>query len=65
MEIERYEPDWYFKEMRERVDGCFVNYKSHKALVESLTNQMNMMFQQLQLEQEENKKLVESLMRMC
>lgn len=65
MELERYEPDWYFKEMRERTDGCFVNYKSHKALVESLTNQMNMMFQQLQLEQEKNQRLVDSLMRMC
>lgn len=65
MEIERYEPDWYFKEMRERTEGSFVNYKSHKALVESLTNQMNMMFQQLQLEQEKSQKLVDSLMRIC
>jgi len=65
MELERYEPDWYFKEMRERAEGCFVNYKSHKALVESLTNQMNMMFEQLQLEQEKSQKLVESLMRIC
>ncbi len=63
MEIERYEPDWYFKKMRGLTEGSFVNYKSHKALVESLTNQMNMMFQQLQLEQEKNQKLVDSLMR--
>ena len=64
MSIERYEPDWYFKEMRERTEGKFVNYKSHQALVDSLTNQLNVMFQQLQLEQEKNQKLVDSLLKM-
>ena len=61
MSIERYEPDYYFKRMYERKEGSFVNYKSHQALVDSLTNQLNVMFQQLQLEQEKNQKLVERL----